>query len=124
MNSIDAVMRVLAFCVFADRIGKYDEIAEVCHRIGKLAVFTEGGMAVPPDKVQPLFDKHAARVKELMKDPGLVEASDRALRCIDDPDLARAVLDGMRLVSHADEERHRDEANLIARAARVWSASG
>ncbi len=119
-NSIDAVLRVLLLTLYADRVKKPEETAEVQRLLPELAIFADGKLFEKFPDLDTLVAKHDAEVQEALDASSLLAFTADALAAIDDPLLIPSVLDAMRAIAHADEEFHHTEQHLIARAEQLW----
>jgi hypothetical protein len=123
MNSVEAVLRLLMFTVYADRIQKPEEMTELWRQIPSLNVFTDGDFFPGIKDLNSLISKHDSDVRELMDDASLMTEIERAIGLIDSPILAPMVLAGMQAVALSDGYYHHSENNIIEQAAKAWGMS-
>ena len=119
-NSMQAVLRLLLFTTYSDRVKKPEEMAEVFSLIGKLAVFTEDAPFGHPDDLGTQIQSCDAEIRDLMDASQLWDEISNAIAAIDSPLLIPMVLDGMKAVAEADGHYHHSEDSIIRKAAETW----
>ncbi|PHS79776.1 MAG: hypothetical protein COB59_00370 [Rhodospirillaceae bacterium] len=125
MNSIEAVMHILIFTVYADRKKRPQEIAQLWHQVPKLSVFTDdNGFPNAEGLVfEHLITTAEKKVIELIDSNDLLFEIDSAIKRIDSPILAPIILSSMQAIAHADNEYHPSEHCVITRASELWGLS-
>lgn len=119
-NSIEAVLRLLIFTVYADRVQKPLEMKAVARQLPKLKVFAEGEFFPDTKGLDLLIDKYNAEICHLIDESSLLMEIDAAVRLITSPVLIPMVLAGMKDVANSDGEYHQAEDSIINRASNIW----
>ena len=119
-NSVEAVLRLLMFTVYADRVQKSKEMTEIWKQIPTLKVFTEGGYFPGVKGLINLINEYDQDMRELMDSSALSAETENSIRLIDSPVLTPMVLAGMQAIANSDGEYHHMENAIIERASKIW----
>ena len=119
-NSVEAVLRLLMFTVYADRVQKSKEMTEIWKQVPTLKVFTEGGYFPGVKGLINLINEYDQDMRELMDSSALSAETEKSIRLIDSPVLTPMVLAGMQAIANSDGEYHHMENAIIERASEIW----
>jgi len=119
-NSVQAVLRLLMFTVYADRVQKTQEMTEIWKQIPTLKVFTEGGFFPGVKGLIGLINDFDAEMRDLMDSPSLDNEIETTIGLIDSPILIPMVLAGMQAIANSDGEYHHMENAIIERSSKIW----
>jgi|GEM_PF-6751930 len=122
-NSVEAVLQILFFTIYADREHKPQEMAEIWSQIPKLQVFTDNDAFPDISGLSELIQTYDSKVRDLMDETDLHAEIESAIRLIDSPLLVPMVLASMKAIAHADQEYHHTEDDIIKTASRIWGVA-